>query len=254
VEKPGEQHAFRVAAIRELFEETALLLASDARPSAATPPPATRRCALRADAALHAREGRRLREDASAFWRLCEEQRVAPHSLQLLPWSRWITPEQEPKRYDTWFYLAPLDAATPPEARVDGEEAVASAWLTPAEALALARAQKLELSPPTHYVLEELRRFSSLDALLWAARARPLAPIQPRLLVEDGAAVVALPGDPAHPGGSRLRRHRLVLDTETRVWHLHDAAAPAPPQPQEQEQDAGDRPRSPAHGKPASRL
>src|SRR5918999_4486497 len=47
----------------------------------------------------------------------------------LVPFSRWITPAQVKKRFDTWFYLAPApDDAAP---RCDGQECVDLGWFTP---------------------------------------------------------------------------------------------------------------------------
>ncbi len=73
--------------------------------------------------------------DAAAVRELEEEAAVilAPDT-ELVPFARWITPEQSPIRFDTWFYLATAPAETSP--RVDGVEIVDFRWLTPVAALA----------------------------------------------------------------------------------------------------------------------
>jgi len=109
---------------------------------------------------------------------------VAPETL--VAFSRWITPEASPVRFDTWFFLAraPADA----RAVVDGGEVVAHAWRTPAAALA----GDLELSFPTARHLEALAGAPSTAALLAAAPAGAPEPVLPRMV---GGRVV-LPGEP----------------------------------------------------------
>jgi 8-oxo-dGTP pyrophosphatase MutT (NUDIX family) len=114
----------------------------------------------------------------------------------LVAWSHWITPEIEPRRYDTWFFVAALPEGA--EARIDGQEAVAGAWLRPADALARAEAGTLPLAPPTLRTLVELLPYADVAAALGARRALP--PICPRFTeVEEGNVWVLLPGDPDYP-------------------------------------------------------
>jgi 8-oxo-dGTP pyrophosphatase MutT (NUDIX family) len=107
----------------------------------------------------------------------------------LVPWAHWITPEVEPRRYDTWFFVAALPPGA--EARIDGQEAVAGGWLRPADAIARAEAGTLPLAPPTLRTLVELLPYPEVAAAL-AAR-RPLPPICPRFTtVEDETVWVLL--------------------------------------------------------------
>lgn len=132
----------------------------------------------------------------------------------LVPFAHWITPEIEPRRYDTWFFAARLPAGA--EARIDGEEAVAGAWFRPADALARHDAGRLPLAPPTLRTLAELVPYPSAAAVLEAERR--VVPICPRFaVVRDGALVawgasaepggddtvwVLLPGDPEFPSNA----------------------------------------------------
>jgi 8-oxo-dGTP pyrophosphatase MutT (NUDIX family) len=120
-----------------------------------------------------------------------------PRGAPLVVWARWITPEVEPKRYDTLFFLARLD--TPLSVTVDGSEAVAHRWLKPSDALALAKTGEIVLPPPTFVTLTELAELSSVDAVF--AHPGPVPEIFPRVANEAGDLLLLLPGDPLHPQG-----------------------------------------------------
>jgi 8-oxo-dGTP pyrophosphatase MutT (NUDIX family) len=111
----------------------------------------------------------------------------------LVPFARWITPEQVRIRYDTWFYLAPAPAGQ--EARADGEETVDARWLAPVDALAAHAADELPLVFPTIKNLERLTRFASADELLSWAAGREVTPVQPRVEGQGEAARIVLDGD-----------------------------------------------------------
>lgn len=104
----------------------------------------------------------------------------------LRPWSSWVTPPQEPRRYDTRFFLAAL----PEGQHADGAttEAESSVWAHPADALAEAEAGRRVMLPPTQVTLTQLTEFSSVQAALAAERAVPrFAPVVVR--DADGARV-----------------------------------------------------------------
>jgi 8-oxo-dGTP pyrophosphatase MutT (NUDIX family) len=114
----------------------------------------------------------------------------------LVPWSRWITPAQVKKRFDTWFYLAPApDDAAP---KCDGEECVDLGWFTPQGALDAHRRGEILLVFPTIKTLEQLGRFPTADALLDHARSRTVEPVEPRVLMSGESARVVLPGEPGY--------------------------------------------------------
>ena len=111
----------------------------------------------------------------------------------LVPFSRWITPEQVKIRYDTRFYLA----KAPPHAapRPDGEEIVETAWFAPAHALARHRAGELLLVFPTIKMLETLARFASPEEAVQAIGAAAVEPIMPRVDTSGPEPRILLPGD-----------------------------------------------------------
>jgi len=133
----------------------------------------------------------------TALRELEEEASVALSSPEeLVPFSRWITPEEVKVRYDTRFYLALAPAHTKPVP--DGEEIVELRWFAPAEALELQRAGELLLVFPTIKKLQTLARFESPEEVLEAVRAVAPEPILPRIDTSGPEPQVLLPGDPGY--------------------------------------------------------
>jgi 8-oxo-dGTP pyrophosphatase MutT (NUDIX family) len=121
-----------------------------------------------------------------------------PADAELVPFSRWITPEGENVtiRFDTWFFAAQAPAGA--EARPDGGECVDARWLTPAGALAAHARDELALVFPTIKHLELLSESGSVEETLAAARARPVEPVLPKVVEQDGAVRVVMPGEPGY--------------------------------------------------------
>jgi 8-oxo-dGTP pyrophosphatase MutT (NUDIX family) len=134
---------------------------------------------------------------AAAVRELCEEAAIVlPDSGALVEFSRWITPEQVTVRFDTRFYLAELPDGQEP--RVDGQECVDLAWLSPAAALAAHERGEIALVFPTIKHLEQLSGFATVAELLHHARGRRVVPVQPRVVLEGEVARVVLPGEPGY--------------------------------------------------------
>ena len=114
----------------------------------------------------------------------------------LLPYSRWITPEVVPVRFDTRFFLALAPPHSPP--RPDGTEAVEARWFEPRDALDAHRAGRLSLVFPTIKHLESLLPFRTSAEALEGARERTIEPILPRVVGEGEARRIVLPGEPGY--------------------------------------------------------
>jgi 8-oxo-dGTP pyrophosphatase MutT (NUDIX family) len=131
---------------------------------------------------------------AAALRELEEEAGVTLEGPKVLvPFSRWITPEEVKIRYDTRFYLAKAAPHTDP--RPDGEEIVETGWFSPAEALSHHRDGDLLLVFPTIKMLETLVRFSSPEEALEAIGAVAVEPILPRVDTSGLEPRILLPGD-----------------------------------------------------------
>ncbi len=90
----------------------------------------------------------------------------------LRPWSHWLTPPFEPRRYDTRFFVA---AAPPGPVQARDGEADAAEWVTPHRALERQRDGEWLLLPPTEQTLRELVAFGSVAEVLAAVQHRAVA-------------------------------------------------------------------------------
>lgn len=201
--------ALFVAALRETFEETGVLLARNASPD------------------LSAR-ARGLRREGSGFARVLRELDVRLDPSTMQPWSRWVTPKVASamrKRFDTRFFVAGLPAGQKVEH--DPREAVAAAWVSPRPALQRYWAREMDMAPPQVMTLAHLSRVATVaDALnLGASRTPPT--IHPIALETPGGRVVCYPGDPEHPvserampGPTRLlvREGRFIPEAGFEAW------------------------------------
>lgn len=113
----------------------------------------------------------------------------------LVPFSRWITPAAEPRRFDARFYLLVL----PPGqvGKHDDHETTMSFWGRPTDVLDRAARGEIFLAPPTTRALELLAAAGHVRGALTLAEAQTLEPICPVFIASDPP-YLALPGDPSH--------------------------------------------------------
>jgi 8-oxo-dGTP pyrophosphatase MutT (NUDIX family) len=135
---------------------------------------------------------------ACARRELTEEAAIElPPDEELVPFSRWITPEVISRRFDAWFFLALAPAHTPP--RPDGVETVEAAWFQPAAALAAQSEGEIVLAFPTVNQLRSLLPYRTSEEALAAHRGKPVEPILPKVIGTREDHRVVLPGDPDYP-------------------------------------------------------
>ena len=182
--------ALYVAAIRECFEEAGVLLAYDQEGSLLD----FRRpeLAARADA-----ERRALNNGDTDFLTIIREQNWRLATDRMHYWAHWITPEGQPKRFDTRFFLA---TAPPNQAAVhDDKELIHSAWVTPSEALAKGKNREWMIIFPTVRNLMTLLDFETSAEAETAGRKRgAVETLQPRIIKTEGGIQAVLPGDPGY--------------------------------------------------------
>jgi 8-oxo-dGTP pyrophosphatase MutT (NUDIX family) len=182
---PELARALVCAAVRETFEESGVLLAG---PSAESVVEDTTSEEWETDR-------RALLDRSVSLAELLSRRGLVLRADLLRPWSRWITPVMEPRRFDTRFFAAALPAGQ--RTRDVGGEASAVAWIEPAEALAGGRRGELALMPPTMVSLTELAACGTREAAL--AGARLVAPIIPEVQLREGAVWLTVPGIREYP-------------------------------------------------------
>jgi len=171
----------RIAALREAFEESGVLLARDRD---GVPWRAV-------ETAAASRE--KIAKGELAFLELVRSLKVQLDLEAMAPFARWITPRMMPKRFDTWFFIA-----TAPEdqfAVCDGYETVDAEWIEPAAALGLADRGERKIIFPTRMNLQLLAESTGADQAIAAARARPVVVVEPWVEVRDGERYLLLPPD-----------------------------------------------------------
>jgi len=181
--------AMLVAAVRETFEEAGILLV---RGDGAAP-------ALPANLAVT--RARMAARDGAYDWR----EWLARHELVLdldamAMWSWWLTPQGEPRRYDTRFLVAGLPAGQ--AATHDEVETTSMRWIRPADALTAHAEGRLHVIFPTRRTLEQLAAHPDAASVLAAARSEAvdLRRIEPSVVRVDGAPMVQHPdGGPPAP-------------------------------------------------------
>lgn len=179
----GDQLSLRIATIRETFEETGVLLARD-------------------------RHGRLVGSDASLagaqaavgagelpFAELMARLELRPDVAALVPFARWITPLGAPYRFDTWFFIAAIEA--PVVAPRPAAEFVSLDWIDVQAITAEARSGARRLLFPTYANLGLLAESPAAQVAVAAARARARAiqPVMPEPQVRDGRTVMTIRAD-----------------------------------------------------------
>ena len=181
------------AAVRETFEECGVLLAGPTADSVV------------ADTAVYREARGRLERRELSLARFLTDENLVLRADLLRPWDNWITPVVEPRRYDTYFFVAVL----PQGQHADGatSEAHEVAWRTPAEALDRWRAGADVLLPPTWTQLSTLGEFGSTADIFAAQRA--ITPIQPIFAPVEGKPMLQFPGNDRYfadnPAPTRLQ-------------------------------------------------
>jgi glyoxylase-like metal-dependent hydrolase (beta-lactamase superfamily II)/8-oxo-dGTP pyrophosphatase MutT (NUDIX family) len=154
---PMSAFAIHIAALRELFEETGVLLAD-----AGGTPPSKRKLAS-------ARE--RLLQGTWTFADVCRDLDLRLRFEALAPLSRWVTPRFVPRRFDARFFVAELPSDARPSFATG--EVATHRWLNPSAALAACAAGAIGLWVPTSATLQQLEHVSA-----WATVAERLGPVR----------------------------------------------------------------------------
>ena len=182
--------SFRIAAIRETFEESGILLARVSGSNSLV----DARHASEIEAAHRAA----LCEGKTTFSKILADNGLLLALDELVPYAHWITPEGMPKRFDTWFFLA----AAPPEqvGAHDGRESTDSIWLSPREALEGGESGRFKLPFPTTRNLIKLGKQESVKAALDDARGKSIVTVMPVMTKLNGGRQLRIPREAGYDG------------------------------------------------------
>ena len=182
--------SFRIAGIRETFEESGILLAR--------PKGSTALIDAVSAAAIEAAHRAALNERKVTFLDvlIANDLRLALDAL--IPYAHWITPVGMPKRFDTWFFLA----AAPPDqlGAHDGRESTDSIWVSPREALAGGDSGRFKLPFPTTRNLIKLGKQARVADALQEADGRPVVTVMPVMTRQNGGRQLVIPREAGYDG------------------------------------------------------
>lgn len=209
----------KICAIRETFEESGLLLCSNA-------------AKIPKDDLLVWRT--KVHNDATQFKVMCEQYQISPSIDRLIYYSNWITPVNEKRRYNTHFFLTVLDQEYTNQAshdlylnavKADGKETVLFDWLTPEQAIIQQKEKKIVLMPPQWYTLSSLlpdfkELVSKAGVDMFRTKSNEIIKIMPQggsAETKEGETIgfLAYPGDETYQSQEYVSpkggRHRLYF-------------------------------------------
>jgi 8-oxo-dGTP pyrophosphatase MutT (NUDIX family) len=186
----GPPLEFWIAAVRETFEESGILLAR----------PRGHGDLIAATGAAEIETAHRtaLCEGQISFAKILADNGLVLALDLLVPYAHWITPEKLPKRFDTWFFLA----EAPPEqlGMHDGKESTDSVWLSPKEALDGGDSGRFTLPFPTTRNLIKLGKQASAGAALDDARGKPVITVMPVMTKNGDKRTLRIPAEAGYDG------------------------------------------------------
>eukprot|EP00009_Paramoeba_aestuarina_P004180 CAMPEP_0201508698 /NCGR_PEP_ID=MMETSP0161_2-20130828/1978_1 /ASSEMBLY_ACC=CAM_ASM_000251 /TAXON_ID=180227 /ORGANISM="Neoparamoeba aestuarina, Strain SoJaBio B1-5/56/2" /LENGTH=287 /DNA_ID=CAMNT_0047903437 /DNA_START=153 /DNA_END=1013 /DNA_ORIENTATION=- len=204
-----DDEMFRIGAIRELFEESNILFVKSNKP-------------IDCGSETIQEWRKKIQKDSTLFFQMSEELDFVLDTHALKDWARWITPEMEKYRYDTYFYFGVLTKEQASGAAHCQQETVAMEWLSPEQALDRFKNKKMYLAPPTwinvlqlsvHGGLSKLVAFLNEDDPLRMVAIKPEGREHP----EGTGFGLLLAGDKDLPEskGSNVE-HRAFVDVQNR--------------------------------------
>jgi 8-oxo-dGTP pyrophosphatase MutT (NUDIX family) len=182
--------SFRIAAIRETFEESGILLARPKGSKALVDAKRARE--------IEAAYRNDLNEGKTTFLKVLTDNGMLLALDELVPYAHWITPEGMPKRFDTWFFLA----AAPPDqiGAHDGRESTDSIWVSPREALAGGETGRFKLPFPTTRNLIKLGKQPNVKAALDDSKGRGIVTVMPVMTRFNGGRQLRIPKEAGYDG------------------------------------------------------
>jgi 8-oxo-dGTP pyrophosphatase MutT (NUDIX family) len=179
---PAMARALVCAAVRETFEESGVLLAGKNGDSVVS------------DTSRYTAERQALVDREVSLAQFLSEAGLVLRTDLLRPWANWVTPEAEPRRYDTRFFLAVLPAGQDADGQTSEADQVG--WQRPQDAIEDWKEGRSGLLPPTWMTLAELCDAGTVENAM--ALERATEKIIPKVIRRGGTLYAVLPSDPAY--------------------------------------------------------
>ena len=184
---PRQCLGLTVAAVRETFEESGVLLATTS---------SGRQCSTEVVARLQ-EQRRAINARPELFAQMLSAESLVLEIDRLVYWAHWITPSIVARRFDTRFFVAAVPDGQ--QAAIDSTETVDHAWMSPAALIEAADSGTMPVSQPTLFNLMELRaslrEHGSLNDLIAGEAQRRVVPVLPKM-IQEGPLTMVLPWDP----------------------------------------------------------
>jgi 8-oxo-dGTP pyrophosphatase MutT (NUDIX family) len=177
----SQARALVCAAVRETFEEAGVLLAGATGTAVVSD---TTGADWEADRVA-------LVDRSLAFTDFLARRELILRTDLLAYWAHWITPEFEPRRFDTRFFVAVMPEGQ--RTRDVSGEADHVTWMRPQDAIAGVDSGAMAMLPPTYVTVSELAALRRPDDVFAAARNRVIESVMPTIDVVDGVAVFVGP-------------------------------------------------------------
>lgn len=152
-----------------------------------------------------------------------EEAGLTMEPESLVAFSHWTPPLQAPRRFLTWFFLAPVRSWE--EVVIDGGEIHDHVWTTPGRMIERRDQGEVELAPPTWMTLRRLAPSASVELALAEAAARDPERFATRVKPQGNELLMMWDGDAGFESGDPTTdgpRHRLV--TGPGPWRYEGSA------------------------------
>ena len=186
----SEALGLHVAALRELFEEAGALYATESNGDEID-------FDDESEQERYETYREMLQEGEVDFERIVEWEDLCLRVDALTYFAHWITPDIEPRRYDTRFFLARSPGSQ--ELVHCDRETTDSVWMTPAAAIEAYDGEAFQLAPPTLHTLIQLATFDTIDEVVAHFSEAPIPRVLPKPTSEGSDFILLLPGDADYP-------------------------------------------------------
>jgi 8-oxo-dGTP pyrophosphatase MutT (NUDIX family) len=177
-----EELSYKIAGIRECYEEADLLFAYEQNEKEIISSERLKQLA-------NWRE--EFNNKKGSMFDFAVKENITFNLDNLIPFAHWITPKMMPKRFDTYFYLA--EAPKDHIGKHDGKESVDSVWISPKQALDDCLAEKRTIIFPTKMNLEKLSKFNTVKEALEEVKKETVFTVEPKIEKNEDGVFLTIP-------------------------------------------------------------